>query len=286
MEFTLYKHSFKTPERRLASLTVYNTGLQRCEGEYRWGPGVRDHYLLHYVTEGKGTLSIGEAFYALGPGDMFFIHPGIMASYCADAKEPWSYCWVGFNGLDAASLMARTDFSANQPVLHFEDGDAPRDLLLSIFQSRGSQTHEILRMTGQLYAFISWLVEHGRERTKPKFQPGQEHVRRACDFVANNFASPITVEDIAAHTGVCRSRLYRAFQEHMDISPAQYLTRFRMRQACLLLTRTDLSVKAVAFSVGFEDPLYFSRRFREIIGCSPSGYAERSEVDDPGARLT
>ena len=63
----------------------------------------------------------------------------------------------------------------------------------------------------------------------------------------------------------------------MDISPVQYLTKYRMSQACILLKKTDMAVKAVAFSVGYEDPLYFSRRFRETEGCSPKEYAERHE---------
>jgi Transcriptional regulator containing an amidase domain and an AraC-type DNA-binding HTH domain len=82
---------------------------------------------------------------------------------------------------------------------------------------------------------------------------------------------------VARHVGICRSRLYRAFEEYMNTSPTKYLTRFRMRQACLLLEKTELSVKAVAFSVGFEDPLYFSRRFREVIGRAPSAYKEGTE---------
>ncbi len=275
METALYKHSFKTPERPLASLAVYNTGLQRCQGGYCWGPGVRDHYLLHYVTAGRGTVTAPEGTHALGEGAMFLIRPDEMVSYAADTADPWAYCWVGFNGLDAGALLMRTDFTPNRRVLHFGDGETPRTLLLSIYESRGGKTHEVLRMTGRLYAFLAFLVESAADDERPRYQPGQEHVRRACQFIAGNFASPITIRDVATHAGVCRSRLYRAFQENMEISPAQYLTRFRMRQACLLLTKTDLSVKAVAFSVGFEDPLYFSRRFHEVVGCAPSEYAER-----------
>ena len=50
----------------------------------------------------------------------------------------------------------------------------------------------------------------------------------------------------------------------------QALTQVRIRHACALLRRGDLSVKAVAASVGFENPLYFSRRFHEIVGSPPT----------------
>ena len=41
-----YKHSYKSGEILMTSLSVYNTGYQRCEAGYQWGPGVRDHYCI------------------------------------------------------------------------------------------------------------------------------------------------------------------------------------------------------------------------------------------------
>ena len=49
----LYKYSFKYPSAELSALNVCSTGLQRCEPDYSWGPGVRDHYLMHYVITGR-----------------------------------------------------------------------------------------------------------------------------------------------------------------------------------------------------------------------------------------
>jgi len=271
MQTEIYKHSYKVSERTLTSLMVYNTGLQRCEPGYAWGPGVRDHYLLHYVTAGRGAYMVAGETHLLAAGDMFLARPGETIAYAADSESPWSYCWVGFHGLDADTLLRQTDFSLHRRTLSFE-GDMPSSLLMDIYLARGGRPCEMAAMTGKLYVFLAWLMENAKGEPREKHQAGREHVRYACAFIANNFSRPISVEDVARHVGVCRSRLYRAFEEHMNTSPTQYLTRFRMRQACLLLEKNDLSVKAVAFSVGFEDPLYFSRRFREIMGCVPSKY--------------
>lgn len=275
MDTALYKYSFKVTERSLTSLCVYNTGLQRCDAGYRWGPGLRDHYLLHYVTAGQGTYTVQGRTHAVREGDMFLAWPHELITYEADMQAPWSYCWVGFGGADAGTLVAQTDFAPDMPVLHAADGDIPRALLLDIYESRGARPFEVARMTGRLYAFLAWLMETARLETRRRKRAGAEHVQRACDFVANNYASPITVQDIARNVGVCRSLLNRAFQQHMNISPVQYLTHYRIRQACALLRGTDMAVKAVAISVGYEDPLYFSRRFREVMGCSPREYMEQ-----------
>ena len=44
-----YKHSYKMGEPRLNALSVYNVGYQKCEPEYQWGPGIRDHYCIHHI---------------------------------------------------------------------------------------------------------------------------------------------------------------------------------------------------------------------------------------------
>lgn len=125
-------------------------------------------------------------------------------------------------------------------------------------------------MTGALYQLLAALM---RDRRATSMRRGDDSVQQACEFIGNNLAMPITVEDIAAHVGLSRSRLYRLFMSELRLSPVQVLTQVRIRQACALLRRGDLSVKAVAASVGYENQLYFSRRFREIMGCTPTEFA-------------
>lgn len=63
-----YKNSYKVTEKELVSLSVYNVGFQRCDSLYQWGPGIRDHYLIHYIISGKGFYKIGKGLmnYRLG----------------------------------------------------------------------------------------------------------------------------------------------------------------------------------------------------------------------------
>jgi transcriptional regulator GlxA family with amidase domain len=56
----------------------------------------------------------------------------------------------------------------------------------------------------------------------------------------------------------------------LGISPADFLREARMKRAVQLLRTTDKTVSEVAFAVGFNDPKYFSRCFRQSIGQSPS----------------
>ena len=64
-----YKNSYKVNKKELVSLSVYNVGFQKCEPLYQWGPGIRDHYLIHHILSGKGYYSVGGKVYALSTGD-------------------------------------------------------------------------------------------------------------------------------------------------------------------------------------------------------------------------
>ena len=59
---------------------------------------MREHYLFHYVTEGKGSLQAPEGTYDIETGCLFLIRPSEVVSYTSDKNDPWEYYWVGFNG--------------------------------------------------------------------------------------------------------------------------------------------------------------------------------------------
>ena len=68
-----YKHSYKEREDLMNSLSVYNMGYQKCEPEYQWGPGVRDHYCIHHILSGRGYYSTGDTSCCLTAGYTFII---------------------------------------------------------------------------------------------------------------------------------------------------------------------------------------------------------------------
>lgn len=283
MENTGYKYSYKNAERGLTSLSVYNVGYQKFDSDQPWGPGVRDHYLIHHVVSGTGSYSVGGNTYQVGAGETFLAFPDTTICYAPSGDDPWEYYWVGFNGSDVRSLLRQTDFSRTNPVVTTNFGDELRALLLGIYESRGSQPHEQARMAGGLYLFLAYLMEHSTAPTG-EGEPSGGYLRYALDFVAGNYSRNISVEDIAKSAGISRSGLYRAFMKHMGVSPVRYLANFRVEQACSLLRRSDLSVESVACSVGFEDALYFSRVFKAHMGASPRKYS-REELGSGTPRL-
>ena len=106
-----YKNSYKVTEKELVSLSVYNVGFQNCDPLCQWGPGIRDHYLIHYIISGKGYYKVNNKTYTLVAGDTFLVYPNTEVIYYADENEPWEYAWVGFTGSDASMILKAIAFS-------------------------------------------------------------------------------------------------------------------------------------------------------------------------------
>ena len=267
-----YQYAYYATDKKLNSLSVYNTGYERCHPGYQWGPGVRDHYLIHHIIRGQGRYQMEGREYHLKSGDTFLLFPQVESTYQADKQDPWEYAWVGFAGNDAYSMIANTDFSMKTPVLDQSDISGELlDRLLSIYRANGNTFQDAVSMTGELYSLMGFLMKHSRGARKPANLQA-DYVERAKQYIVEQYSYPITVEDVACYTGISRSYLFRLFQEAMNQSPKEYLLEYRIRQACQLLNRADLPVGSIAHSVGFEDNLYFSKVFKKYKRCTPSEY--------------
>lgn len=268
-----YKHSYKVGDNLLTSLSVYNVGHQRCEPGYQWGPGVRSHYCIHHIISGCGYYSVNGQTYLLGAGDTFILYPETEVKYYADMENPWEYAWVGFMGTDAASILHSTDFRKEHPYIGkgAPPGSVLKDGLNRIYEVKGNSREAAVAMTGALYTLLAAFMHYakGREHTK---DIRLMYVEKAGTYISANYSYPITVEAVAAYVGVSRSCLYRAFLACLLESPKEYLSNFRIKQACRLLKETSLPVATIAYSVGFENNLYFSKAFKKCMGTSPSFY--------------
>ncbi len=269
----IYKHSMKL-ERRTASLYVQNTGCQQCAPNYGWGPGVRNHFLLHHVVAGRGVFISRDQRYDLQAGDTFLAYPDTTIHYYADARDPWEYVWVGFSGLEAASYMERTDFTPEEPVFFGRDSEQLRNLTEEIYHSYGTTTAENLAMTSKLYALLAFLVGTARG-TRDQSRGVPDCALLAAEYIVSHYETPITVEGLAAYASVSHSSLYRRFMQRFQMSPKRFLLEYRIDRACALLSSTNYSIQEISNSVGFEDPFYFSRAFKEIKGISPRQYANQ-----------
>lgn len=255
-------------------VTVSGAGIYQCEAGYHVFPGKRSHYILHVVRKGKGFFCVENRLFHLSAGDVFLIVPDVDIYYEADTADPWKYYWVNFNGAEMPLLLSHTALSLATPVVHIDNTDALCRCVLNIYQARGEEAHNEADRIGYLYLLFGELMRSTPTSVSKAVLP---YLNKALDYIQQHYRCPLHADEIAIQVGLSRSQLYRLFVENLGMSVNRYLTQYRISEACKLLRQSAASVNEIAVSVGFNDPLYFSRVFHDLKHLSPSAYRRQTK---------
>lgn len=269
---------YTLPGKDNTDLNVYRCGIESCSPGFVWGPGVRDHHIIHYVLSGKGQFEIGDSTYSLAKGDGFWIPSDVRVRYTADNASPWTYSWVGFHGLKAETILQKAGLDRTNPVFSYTQDDRLRDTLLDMVAAARPGSAGELMLTGHLYLFLGLMVENERRKNPGKSTEGsrERYVRRAVEYIARHYTTPMRITEMSASLGLDRSYLSMLFTELLGKSPKAFLNEWRMSRAMELLQQTDLTVSEVARSVGYEDPIQFSKTFKTHAGNTPTSFRKHA----------
>ena len=258
-------------DERFVDLNLYQYGWERCRPMHQFGPAVRNHFLFHYILSGTGKLETSGQTFFLKPGQGFLLCPGQISTYYADRDDPWTYTWVEFDGMRARECMTLAGLSETQPVFSPRSGAN----LIQQFMAALLDNHEKspIRQIGLGMILLDEIVQS----SKTKIESGNKrlrdfYIKEAMGFIDRNYQRDVSVEEIAAASGLNRSYFGKLFKEAMGFSPQQYLIQYRMTKAAELLKGSRIPVGEVARSVGYENQLHFSRAFKNTYGISPSQY--------------
>lgn len=264
-------------ERPAEQLLVCYSGQEKCEPSSRFGPAVRDHYIIHYVLRGRGTLECNNRKYTLSAASGFLIPPYQTATYTADPQNPWEYVWIAFRGGQADSILAQCGLSAEMPVFQYRL-DEPLEVHIPVdyCASSVSDWREYAAL-GELYSFLGLLIRN-YESQKGMVKPAGQALRAALDYIEANFFNDLSVEELAAQVGLSRSQLFRIFKGALGVSVQAYILQFRLRKARALVCNTELNMTEIALSCGFQDTAYFTRCFKRQYGLAPLVYRTSDEA--------
>ncbi|OBR67792.1 AraC family transcriptional regulator [Paenibacillus oryzae] len=249
-------------------------GIMNCEPGYFWGPGLKEQYKIMFVHEGRGIYQFnGNTFY-LEKGQGYIVFAGTVCYMKADEREPWVYSWIAFDGDQAGPLLEDAGLSPSSPIFSFSSGSWFQLYLDKWDAAATCDNRGELRVHSVLYQFLAdWLEMMMVTKQLPAgYQAKEGYIRKALDFIHINYAERISISGLAEMIGIDRVYLSNIFKESMRVSPQQYLLQYRMDKACELLLDSELTVSEIARSVGYGDPLLFSKMFKKLTGAAPTYY--------------
>jgi AraC-like DNA-binding protein len=268
---------FYQRELKLNGLNV----LESCtHTQRRIGSMYLEDHMLMVVLEGTNTLTLGKRTYVLNKGEMILLNKSILVSYDKKGspdngniyesmlfflKEDCIVDFLKMTEIKSVQCPEKVHIQVKpvkECLLRFFDSLKPYfnepekieaglirikmlELLYDISISEKNLFQQLLQLKQQVYGDITSIVEE-------------------------NYSNPVSLQDLAYLSGRSLSSFKRDFQAIYQIPPARWIREKRLNKAKELLEMTELPIKDIGYSLGFENMAHFSRLFKEYFGYSPS----------------
>lgn len=246
-------------------------------GHFRAGPRYRNQrtsvpgHEIFLCLRGRGAVRQAGRTTPVTAGQLVWIdvhHPHV---HWADPDDPWEVYWLRAEGiqLDAAhAILSARGRLCFDPA----DADEPREVFERLFRLCEQRRQPFDALANAEIAHLIAICAARAQPAAPEAGGAAAGIADMLEEMRTHYQRTWRVGDIARRCGKSPAQTHRLFLQAVGTSPVAWLRRIRIEQAMQKLVGTGDSVAEIAYQVGYNDPLFFSRDFRKAIGKSPREY--------------
>ena len=229
-----------------------------------------------YCISGRGWCELFGRRHDIEQGQLLVIPATVPHRYGAANPHPWTIFWVHALGDQLPAYLSALGANAEQSIFFLGE-----DILLNtLFEEvlgelEGGYTQLNLLYASQALAHLLGAMIRRRHQRWTGSPDPQQKIVQSITMMNSNLNKSVQISHLAAAANLSAQSFARLFKHQTGFSPKAYFTRLKMHKASQLLDTTTLSAKEIAFQVGYDDPLHFSRVFKLINNVSPKAYRER-----------
>jgi AraC-like DNA-binding protein len=268
-----------------SDLTTVIDGVRICKTDHTVSPqSSMSGTVLAVIAQGGKRLALGDRFYEYGAGQYLVASVDLPVTGQVIDTGPGDPV-LGFGmTLEPAAIA--------ELLLQVGPGDLPRSsgaarLGIAVSDAPGELLDAIVRLLRLLdrprdrkalvplvKSEILWRLMTGDQgdlvRQLGLADSSLSHIRRAVQWIRENYTRPFRVEDVAQLSGMSASAFHRNFQAVTAMTPIQFQKQIRLQAARLLLANSPNDITGVGHRVGYDSPAQFSREYRRQFGVPPS----------------
>ena len=242
------------------------------KGNYVFPGEVHQYYELVYIDHGELDTTVENKEYHLKKYDLMLYHPGQFHAQSTQQDVTCSYLTITFD------MECKLGDELKNKVFHTKKSIYQ---VLSKYMKAIQSTNFLSSEFAMLYLkeVLILLFQSERNEETEISNTMQEHyentlLNEILIFIHNNIYSSFTVEDICQKFSVSRSTLQTLFNTNIKITPKQYISNIKLKQAKLLIQEHKYTISEISDILGFTSIHYFSRKFKLQFGVSPTDYAK------------
>ncbi|MCA0453730.1 MAG: AraC family transcriptional regulator [Chloroflexi bacterium] len=269
----------------------------QVDGEHCNNVHDHDFFELVLILGGNGIQITPYGNMPIESGSLFVLQPGIwhgyidcvglLVSVCAiDARVfDVELAWLRDNPL-FSDLMWTSAFKPNDSdyrIHRLRQSEMVRCnkafFTLQEIESKATLQGRVQQI-GSLTTFLADIAEsmaspdHG-STLNPAAAIASPIIEKTLLLFSQNIAKNWSIRELSYGFGLTTPYYIRLFKRQMGESPLSYLSNMRARRAAQLLLHSETSINQIALDIGWNDPGYFSRRFRHYFGVSPREYRQK-----------
>ena len=235
--------------------------------------GRPDYYIL-YVISGRILAEINDSDAEALPGDVIVYYPNEKQKLTYYREDKTENFWIHFTGYAVPEILSQCGFSKSG-VYRGGVSRLAEEIFTQIMLAQKLNNEKI--HVNSLFLQLMDALSGSRKEITP--DSASSRVLRAVMQLSWERRAPKKIPYYAAMCGMSTARFAVVFKEATGRTPTEFLEDARMEDAKKLLDKTTLTVSEVSASVGYRDPLYFSRIFRRRFGVPPTEYRKRMRAD-------
>lgn len=269
---------------------MLNVGYARHDGDWNFQDVSSPFSRLYYVTQGSAEVLFSEGNVKLRPHHMYMIPAFKLHTNSCDSKFEHYYIHIYEASSTGTGIMENFDFPIEldatpvdlelfksicehntSMVLKNVDPriyDNKHSLIECVRLNRGRPLSDRMESTGIILQLMSGFMRHAR----PKYAISDKRIQLALEYISQNIMEPISLENLSKESCLSRDHFIKLFKQELGCTPGQFIIDQKLKKARLMLAAENISIKEIAYSLGYDDYSYFIRLFRKHTSMTPHHY--------------
>lgn len=272
---------------------ILNIGKALHDSDWNWQNICSPFARIYYIVQGEAAIIINGQTHHLRLRHLYLIPPFTTHSTVCNGNFIHYYIHVYEEEITDNGIFEEYDFPLEVPIQPNDEYlferlvqlnptlplpasdpstyDNNKTLFQNTLQSKMRSDYLRIESRGIIYQLFSRFIQKATAKAASR----DERITKATRYIMEHLSEAITIKELASEACLSPEHFIRLFKDTTGNTPIQYITRKRIEKCQHLLFTTNMSIKNIAFALGYTDSSYFVHVFRRTLGITPQEYRKQ-----------